>query len=351
MTAETMWCSCSTRCGVSRFNGAAARWRRRPQSWPRRVCRLPALQWGRRSMAAETGRAVGVGPGVDLASMGPPLDGGGDLLRHPWREAIALRASMGPPLDGGGDPGGASTIPAVSNWLQWGRRSMAAETRRRRARPATGRGASMGPPLDGGGDPAGSGVGCGSRRQLQWGRRSMAAETHGGERRHGLGRQASMGPPLDGGGDGPGCCRWSGRAWRASMGPPLDGGGDQAMIQSARAIQYKLQWGRRSMAAETSTTGTRSGDRRSRFNGAAARWRRRRSFLTAIGGAFGLLQWGRRSMAAETGLRGPHHAARGQASMGPPLDGGGDRLRVPRRHRDRLASMAPPLDGGGDHKL
>ncbi len=235
------------------------------------------------------------------------------------------RASMGPPLDGGGDLDRVRASAAESAALQWGRRSMAAETRLAALRRRRRCDASMGPPLDGGGDhcneTSAAGEPCalqwGRRsmaaetpavsratfdlwRRLQWGRRSMAAETHAGDA--GVDRLvgASMGPPLDGGGDSGAptrACTCRGRfngaaaRWRrrpgvlepsqrpgrlASMGPPLDGGGDTLTIQDLGTLAGRLQWGRRSMAAETRqlsslTTLTAVG-----FNGAAARWRRRR---------------------------------------------------------------------------
>ncbi len=210
------------------FNGAAARWRRRPRS------------------RAEHDQ--GDGP-----------------------------ASMGPPLDGGGDAGRVVAEAAETAGLQWGRRSMAAETRRGRTAVCRQVPASMGPPLDGGGDTLTISR-TGLTGLLQWGRRSMAAETH---RRRGRARDRH----------------------RASMGPPLDGGGDRARV------------GRRRGA----TAG---------FNGAAARWRRRRKGCVTCGGRAGGLQWGRRSMAAETADRRAGARLRQIASMGPPLDGGGDRPQV-----------------------
>ncbi len=87
------------------------------------------------------------------------------------------------------------------------------------------------------------------------------------------------------------------------MGPPLDGGGDPEPLVFSASDDHVLQWGRRSMAAETSD-----------------------GLVTSTW--FDLLQWGRRSMAAETDRRAPPVRQRHRASMGPPLDGGGDSYGV-----------------------
>ena len=84
--------------------------------------------------------------------MGPPLDGGGDLAPAEPGALGRVATSMGPPLDGGGDAALLYDEPDVAHALQWGRRSMAAET-----------------------DSANNGLQ--QLRKLQWGRRSMAAET------------------------------------------------------------------------------------------------------------------------------------------------------------------------------
>ncbi len=284
MAAET-----SQRCArllekdFSRFNGAAARWRRRPRR------------------AASSGRRIW------SLSMGPPLDGGGDRLHDAAIEhgRLSRRASMGPPLDGGGDArrciqSGSSRqdqfqlqwgrrsmaaetcdlepCASMSTWLQWGRRSMAAETvAPRRSAP--------------------------SRGALQWGRRSMAAETTDAPRAY-----AGVRSP-----------RFNGAAarWRRRPRRPR---------RIAHGVGAGLQWGRRSMAAETRGRATRRAvGAGPGFNGAAARWRRRLSASPPprrdIGGASmgppldgggdrrrsstttappSTLQWGRRSMAAET---------------------------------------------------
>ncbi len=252
------------------------------------------LQWGRRSMAAET---LPRAPAATRArpSMGPPLDGGGDMAAAIGRPVRSRRASLGPPLDGGGDRRRCLGRAGVDGCFN----GAAARWRRRQGRTGSARWPSV---------------------RLQWGRRSMAAETLPRPGAVRLRAPASMGPPLDGGGDRVGHRRRV-VGGVASMGPPLDGGGDVvAPATAADAPSHvRLQWGRRSMAAETGRR-TRSARHRGGFNGAAARWRRRRRPCIVV------LQWGRRSMAAEP--RGPGDAQLSLASMGPPLDGGGDRLTL-----------------------
>ncbi len=302
------------------FNGAAARWRRRP--------RAVGVQRERRPRA----------------SMGPPLDGGGDV-RRPRHVHVVRSASMGPPLDGGGDRSAGATRPAAPP----GFNGAAARWRRRlvrRAADLVGVGASMGPPLDGGGDRLFSISPSASSAWLQWGRRSMAAETPAPCPRRWRRGGASMGPPLDGGGDGE---RQRGGRQRAgaSMGPPLDGGGDAAAVVGAPADRGGFNGAAARWRRRRPTTRTKRGWRVG-FNGAAARWRRRLAHGCRASAAHHLLQWGRRSMAAETGASDHSYPHRLVASMGPPLDGGGDV-----RHRvvpfvAHGASMGPPLDGGGD---
>ena len=271
-----------------------------PQQPVRALTARGSLQWGRRSMAAETRRVVLHADEARVASMGPPLDGGGDTCRARSRRAAPIcfngaaarwrrrhrpargqrgrvrrlqwgrrsmaaetrrgrrgegetsRASMGPPLDGGGDP--ASRYPTAAT-AGSGFNGAAARWRRRRRRPQLRPGgadaASMGPPLDGGGDYALVTCRRVTYMQLQWGRRSMAAETFHGGRTAPRGRRASMGPPLDGGGDAKNRREYDVEGMRASMGPPLDGGGDSGTRFAFSAQTTWLQWGRRSMAAET----------------------------------------------------------------------------------------------------
>ncbi len=242
------------------------------------------------------------------ASMGPPLDGGGD--RRPstrWRVAHGVTeplASMGPPLDGGGDRGRAGLVVgllvrfngAAARWrrrprrpaaedrprklaLQWGRRSMAAETSRSPRPPASPRGFNGAAARWRRNTPNGAASARGGDA-LQWGRRSMAAET--------LPR--------------PGAVRlrarrlqWGRRSMAAETLRPVAAGGSSAS---------GLQWGRRSMAAETPSRRAARADVAC-FNGAAARWRRRLHGSPAPlrRSSVPPLQWGRRSMAAETWMR------------------------------------------------
>ena len=62
------------------------------------------LQRGRRSMAAVMtlcwNRTVAI---LEIASTGPPLDGGGDKRVRLFQYRARRDASTGPPLDGGGD--------------------------------------------------------------------------------------------------------------------------------------------------------------------------------------------------------------------------------------------------------
>ncbi len=340
------------------------------------------LQWGRRSMAAET---RSVRSRSRPSRRGPCFNGAAARWRRRRRPRDCPKRGRGA--------------------LQWGRRSMAAETDARRAvERRAGRLASMGPPLDGGGDARRQRRGRGTRNT------SMGPPLDGGGDGNAatnevLPRFASMGPPLDGGGDNQSASVLvdvHDQFGHASMGPPLDGGGDGEATRRSRAgVMYELQWGRRSMAAETAT-GPRncSGVDPQSFNGAAARWRRRHRGGTEAatparpasmgppldGGGDGVaerrrcwsnlattLQWGRRSMAAETLKPSPDASqaaslqwgrrsmaaetaitstgAASCASMGPPLDGGGD-VRYARSglRSPWCASMGPPLDGGGDRR-
>ena len=66
----------------TRFNGAAARWPRRLDDYAREVIDY-WLQWGRGSVAAETGHLMFGMCHISIgASMGPRLGGRGDTPTH-----------------------------------------------------------------------------------------------------------------------------------------------------------------------------------------------------------------------------------------------------------------------------
>ena|GEM_PF-367106 len=215
-------------------------------------CEAPCniLQWGRGTMAAETpawpaSRRPGCSP-----SMGPRHDGRGDLdsLHGPPLAAIP---SMGPRHDGRGDGPIEAGPGEVLVALQWGRGTMAAETRMIEASKTVHGLPSMGPRHDGRGD---------ERPATQ----------------HGLGEEPSMGPRHDGRGDArcispdlPAVSSFNGAAARwprrpvlgsatrgssdrlPSMGPRHDGRGDSVVEGTLLVFTTCLQWGRGTMAAET----------------------------------------------------------------------------------------------------
>src|SRR5690606_29827272 len=123
---------------------AAARTRRRGARHPVSRVMLGALQWGRRTYAAERSIRLTRAIIAARASMGPPHVRGGERITGP-RCAGATPASMGPPHVRGGET--AHALPGGGTYsLQWGRRTYAAErARTRRGDPRTGP-ASMGPP-------------------------------------------------------------------------------------------------------------------------------------------------------------------------------------------------------------
>jgi len=110
------------------FNGAAAGWRRKPETF------IPEAQ------------------AVVMASMGPPLVGGGNHTLDSRTLSDLYCASMGPPLVGGGNNLIGVDPPGSLEPLQWGRRWLAAETDVDDLQP-------------------------GFALELQWGRRWLAAET------------------------------------------------------------------------------------------------------------------------------------------------------------------------------
>jgi len=117
----------SGRRRTGRFNGAAARTRRRVRIR------------GDRSGA------------VEVASMGPPRERGGELARRRVRGCEQL-ASMGPPRERGGEMVSRSRPCAPHTPLQWGRRANAAESHRGRPGRVGRAPASMGPPRERGGE-------------------------------------------------------------------------------------------------------------------------------------------------------------------------------------------------------
>src|SRR5690606_33611835 len=100
------------------------------------IAQVISLQLGHRWNAVET-QSVGVAPGAAYeASIGPPLECGGDpsYARATCRRA---RASIGPPLECGGDSRGCTRTPTSIrsfNWatagMRWRPRSAALSTRR-----------------------------------------------------------------------------------------------------------------------------------------------------------------------------------------------------------------------------
>jgi len=61
------------------------------------------------------------------------------------------------------------------------------------------------------------------------------------------------------------------------------------------------------------------------------------------------LQWGRRKLAADTRVHDPQLPVRLGASMGPPLENGGNRPDLARSNRPHgPASMRPPQTSGGN---
>jgi len=285
------------RCAV----GDALQWGRRANAAER--TQGPAwralgtrLQWGRRANAAErltTGklsketRALQWGRRANAAES--RVEGSGTI--------DAVYASMGPPRERGGE----SSTPVVFPRRSLRFNGAAARTRRRvRSRESVApilSVASMGPPRERGGEPSGSwatqsgatrfnGAAARTRRRvisarwsvrhderLQWGRRANAAE-----------RMAR--PPL------------TGRRRAASMGPPRERGGEFVRSPAA-ALILLLQWGRRANAAERSRSPASPGQCRARFNGAAARTRRRVDSDDPGPVEPPALQWGRRANAAE----------------------------------------------------
>ena len=160
--------------------------------------------------------------------------------------------------------------------------------------------------------------------RLQWGRGSVAAETEY-------------------------LCSSIRTLRVASMGPRLGGRGDQVLLTvrpplCSRFNGAAARWPRR-RSSRTSPQGIPP-----RFNGAAARWPRR---LNAIRALQDLLPSGFNGAAARWPRRpgGPRRARVAHAaSMGPRLGGRGDSSEPQARHHGRPASMGPRLGGRGDKK-
>ena len=269
-----------TRPGGEGFNGAAARWPRR------HTMHIPAhaistqLQWGRGSVAAETGVHPLLWGVVAMASMGPRLGGRGDV-KLAWTALRDTRASMGPRLGGRGDlpsqrPPSRPSVTAGFNGAaaRWPRRRPLCLVLPDQAA------ASMGPRLGGRGDRELFEMYAQYDVELQWGRGSVAAET-GADEENSRGAWARFNgaaarwPRRQ---RGRGHLRHAGR--RASMGPRLGGRGD------------------RSWTCPGTTSACRG------FNGAAARWPRRPTSAFDKLVLNRVLQWGRGSVAAETDPRG-----------------------------------------------
>ena len=185
------------------FNGAAARWPRRLASAAAYLCTPAGLQWGRGSVAAETGRRAG-------RTAAPATCFNGAAARWPRRLNVW------------------SAVPPVRVTLQWGRGSVAAETTPGRVNVIEiSEQASMGPRLGGRGDHvqlAAAAVGDVARfngAAARWPRRQNCY------------REVHHEPA------------------RASMGPRLGGRGDRSAGSSRRLHDHGLQWGRGSVAAET----------------------------------------------------------------------------------------------------
>ncbi len=306
----------STCRGRTRFNGAAARTRRRALEEP-------------------------LHPGVGHASTGPPRERGGEHVeRH-----VAARdgASTGPPRERGGEVrqairrGSAGTIASTGPPRERG-----GEPARRRRR--CGRtGASTGPPRERGGEFASVGQ---SRSSAPACFNGAAARTRrrGSQRQHAERRES----------------RFNGAAARtrrreqstprprigASTGPPRERGGEGEALHHAHPTRDVLQRGRRANAAESHPGDVVAFGRR--FNGAAARTRRR-ALAAQEAPESARLQRGRRANAAESGAEALRHAARSS------FNGAAARTRRRARWtqtgndvRDPDASTGPPRERGGE---
>ena len=213
----------------------------------------------------------------------------------------AISASTGPPHDGGGRRAYEIAPFAIFLLLQRGRLTMEAEGSWKLTGGGTGRpSASTGPPHDGGGRHDGG---------LFFGQGVV---------------RASTGPPHDGGGRHTSYLRTP-IPQAASTGPPHDGGGRRLDDADNATSAFGLQRGRLTMEAE----GTKQ---QQRVLSATHMLQRGRLTMEAEGrlsaeeAADALsLQRGRLTMEAEGADELERTAAEGDASTGPPHDGGGRR--------------------------
>ena len=130
-----------------------------------------------------------------------------------------------------------------------------------------------------------------------------------------------MGPSLGGDGIQPLSAQAVAKLY-PSMGPSLGGDGIRSQVRVNAAIWFCLQWGRRSVATESS-----------------GNWRsvhRKRD-----------LQWGRRSVATESGGSSQRDGAINRPSMGPSLGGDGICGRRDSGPALQYPSMGPSLGGDG----
>ena len=180
----------------------------------------------------------------------------------------------------------------------------------------------MGPPIEIGGNrafcaPAILGA------ALQWGHRSKSVETrHTAEVVRDRCRDASMGPPIEIGGNSD-CQLYDLFASRS-----FNGATDRNRWKLDKRFASSggggmLQWGHRSKSVETA-----------RFRSGLV-WRPS-------------LQWGHRSKSVETGLAFPWCDRSMLASMGPPIEIGGNPIPGAVRRTASGASMGPPIEIGGN---
>jgi len=207
------------------FNGAAACWRRK-------------------ETIITTGNAI-----VALASMGPPLVGGGKELVSGMGVGLRKGLQWGRRLLAAESVQSDIRSALSTLQLQWGRRLLAAEILLEEHQRVFLRVASMGPPLVGGGN----GMKLKDFRTilatLQGGRRLLAAEMLQAAGIKVELTPASMGPPLVGGGNQVEAVAEARVPLNASMGPPLVGGGNHRDSDGG-GCALRLQWGRRLLAAE-----------------------------------------------------------------------------------------------------
>ena len=182
------------------------------------------LQWGRRPRTAEIVKNWRGNKGGNNASMGPPSEDGGNLVR--------------------------GNADAHVTQLQWGRRPRTAEISRSRRATVTPRSSFNGAAVRG-------------RRKSTRQRVDCI---------HSI--QASMGPPSEDGGNPTGE-ELRIRQIKASMGPPSEDGGNPKNLWPSYPCVTSLQWGRRPRTAEICGSQPSTVTYRYSFNGAAVRGRRK----------------------------------------------------------------------------